>query len=38
MSPFTGRYGFMLPANQIITAGEESRAFIGVIAKAASRA
>lgn len=33
-----GRYGFMLPANQIIKSGEESMAFVRVIAKAAVRA
>jgi carboxypeptidase A4 len=34
----TGRYGFMLPANQIIKTGEESMAFVRVIARAAARA
>ena len=28
-----GRYGFMLPANQIIASGEESLAFVRVIAR-----
>lgn len=35
---YLGRYGFMLPANQIIMSGEESLAFARVIAKAAARA
>lgn len=33
-----GRYGFMLPANQIIQSGEESLAFVKVLAKAVVRA
>jgi hypothetical protein len=32
-----GRYGFMLPAKEIIATGEESLAFIRVVAKAVAR-
>lgn len=35
--PDEGRYGFMLPAKDIITTGEESLAFVRVIAKAVAR-